>query len=335
MKKVLITGAGGYIGSVATHLLLSKGYEIIALDNFTTGYKEPLTLLQEKYGTEKLRFYEVDLAADISSILEKEPGIEAVLHYAASCSVNESMQNPGKYFSNNTAATHNFIRQIVKAGINNMVFSSTCAVYGEAEYTPIDENHPTKPANPYGESKLMSERIIRWYGELKGLNYVILRYFNVCGATDDAMIGDAKKPSPHLMQNAVRGALGIEEFKLTCGTFDTPDGTPIRDYVNVVDLNSAHLLALEYLTNGGKSEIINLGTGTGNSVMEIVKKTEEITGKKIDVSTGEARAGEYATMIAATEKAQKVLGWTPQHTLQDSVQTLVDWYTACPDGWKE
>lgn len=335
MKKVLITGAGGYIGSVATHLLLSKGYEIVAVDNFSTGFRQPLELLQQKHGEEKLRFYEIDLSADLSEVFSKEHDIDAVLHYAASCSVNESMQNPGKYFSNNTCATHNFIKQFVENGIKHMVFSSTCAVYGEAEYVPIDEKHPTRPANPYGESKLMSEKVIQWYGKLKGLNYVILRYFNVCGATDDGMIGDAKKPSVHLMQNAVRGALGIEPFYLTCGKFDTPDGTPIRDYVNVVDLNQAHLLALEYLTNGGKSEIINLGTGTGNSVMEIVKQVEEITGKKIAVDSGSERAGEYATMIALTEKAEKILGWKPEHSLKDSVQTLVDWYTGRPGGWEK
>lgn len=333
MKKVLITGAGGYIGSVATHLLLSKGYEVVGLDNFTTGFRGPLELLQEKYGKEKLRFYETDLSADLSPIFSQEKDIEAVLHYAASCSVNESMENPGKYFSNNTCATHNFIRQIVDHGIKNIVFSSTCAVYGEAEYTPIDEKHPTVPANPYGESKLMSERIIRWYGELKGLNYVILRYFNVCGATDDAMIGDSKKPSVHLMQNAVRGALGIEPFNLTCGKFNTPDGTPIRDYVNVVDLNTAHLLAVEHLLNNKPSDVINLGTGKGNSVMEIVKQVEEITGKHIDAVSGTTRAGEYAKMIATTEKASKILGWKPSHSLKDSVQTLVDWYTAHPQGW--
>ncbi len=334
MKKVLITGAGGYIGSVATHLLLSKGYEIVAIDNFSTGYEAPLLELQKQYGKEKLRYYEADLSADLSPILSQEKDIEAVLHYAASCSVNESMQNPGKYFANNTASTHNFIQQIVEHGIKNMVFSSTCAVYGEAEYSPIDEKHPTRPANPYGESKLMSEKIIRWYGELKGLNYVILRYFNVCGATDDALIGDSKHPSPHLMQNAVRGALGIEQFHLTCGTFDTQDGTPIRDYVNVVDLNNAHLLALEYLEKGGASEIINIGTGTGNSVMEIVTQVGEITGKQIEVAPGTARAGEYAKMVATTEKAETILGWKPTHTLKDSVQTLVDWYTKHPSGWE-
>ena len=175
--------------------------------------------------------------------------------------------------------------------------------------------------------------MIDWYSKLKGLNYVILRYFNVCGASDDGTIGDSKKPSVHLMQNVVRGALGIEPFYLTCGKFDTPDGTPIRDYVNVVDLNEAHLKALEYLGKEATSEIINLGTGNGNSVLEIVKNVEEITGKHIAVDSGAARSGEYATMIASIDKAQKLLGWKPTRSLQQSVESLVKWYTAHPHGW--
>ena len=334
MSKILITGAGGYIGSVVAYLLLQKGYEVVALDNFSTGFHGPLDLMKEKFG-DKIRYYETDLASDLSPIFEKETGISAVLHYAASCSVNESMENPQKYFSNNTCATQNFLSYVLKHDIKNIVFSSTCAVYGEAQRIPIDETHETNPTSPYGESKRMSERIIRWYHKLKGLNYVILRYFNVCGTTDDGLIGDSKKPSPHLMQNVVRGALGIEPFKLTCGKFETPDGTPIRDYVNVVDLNEAHILAVDYLMNGGESEVINLGTGTGNSVMEIVKKVQEVTGKSIDLKQGEARRGEPAKLIAANEKAQKILEWKPRHTLDDSVKSLVDWYTKHPHGWEK
>ncbi len=334
MKKILITGAGGYIGSVATHLLLQNDYEVVALDNFSTGFRGPLDVLKEKYGQMQLRYYESDLSGDLSPLFEKEKNIDAVLHYAANCSVNESMQNPQKYFSNNVCATQQFLTQILKNDIHRIVFSSTCAVYGEAEYVPIDEQHPTRPANPYGESKRMAEILLGWYSELKGLNHVILRYFNVCGAADDGLIGDAKKPSVHLMQNAVRGALGIEPFYLTCGTYETPDGTPVRDYVNVVDLNLAHLKALEYLMQGGKSETINLGTGMGNSVREVVKKVEEITGKQIRVDTGEARKGEYATMVASIEKANRILGWKPVRTLQQSVESLVKWYSSRPHGWE-
>lgn len=333
MKTILITGAGGYIGSVATSLLLENGYNIVAIDNFSTGYHAPLELLQSTYGKDRIKIYTVDLKGFFSHIFE-ENKIDAVLHYAASCSVNESMEKPQKYFSNNSGATQRLLHTMIDQGIDKIVFSSTCAVYGEAEYVPIDEKHPTHPANPYGESKLISETFLRWYSTQKMLRYVALRYFNVCGATDDAKIGDSKKPSVHLMQNAVRGALGLEPFYLTCGKFDTKDGTPVRDYVNVVDLNRAHLLALEYLFKGGESEIINLGTGTGNSVLEIVKKVEEVTGAKINLDTGAERAGEYATMIASIEKAQRVLGWKPTHSLEDSVKSLVAWYNSHPKGWE-
>lgn len=332
MKTILITGAGGYIGSVATSLLLEKDYKVVAIDNFSTGYTEPLNLLMQKYGNKKLKIYNVDLKGFFSHVFI-ENQIDAVLHYAASCSVNESMERPEKYFTNNSLATQRLLHTLLDAKVDKIVFSSTCAVYGEADYVPIDEKHPTRPANPYGESKLVSETFLRWYSNLGKLKYVALRYFNVCGATDDGEIGDSKNPSVHLMQNAVRGALGIEPFYLTCGRFDTPDGTPIRDYVNVVDLNEAHIKALEYLFNGGSSEIINLGTGDGNSVMEIVKQVEEITGKKIEVDQGPARAGEYAKMIASTKKAKDVLGWLPVRSLKDSVTSLVSWYTKHPDGW--
>lgn len=334
MKKILITGAGGYIGSVATYLFLQKDYEIIALDNLETGFKKPLELLQEKFGNEKLRIYEADLTKDIRDVFEQEKNIEAVVHYAASCKVDESMKKPEKYFINNVWSSLNLLQEMSRNSIKKIIFSSTCAVYGEAEYVPIDEKHPTRPANPYGESKLMVEKILQWYSTLENLQYVALRYFNVCGASDDGLIGDSKKPSVLLVQNAVRGALGLEPFYLTYQEFDTPDRSPIRDYVNVVDLNEAHLKALEHLMNGGKSEIVNLGTGTGNSVLEIIEKVEQETGKKIDRKKSEkTRQGEYPKMIASIKKAQDFLGWRPRRTIQNSIKSLITWYSHHPHGW--
>lgn len=275
-KKILVTGGAGYIGSIATYLLLQKGFEVVVVDNLTTGHKEPLEFFEKKYGSKKFRYYKADLRKSLDKIFKNEKNISAVLHYAASCLVNESMENPQEYFSNNVCGTQNLLSTILKHGIKNIVFSSTCAVYGETKYVPVDEKHPTNPANPYGLSKRMIEQMIEWYGKLSGLNYVILRYFNVCGASDDGKVGDSKKPSVLLIQNAVRGALGIEPFYLTCPKVKTPDGTPIRDYINVVDLNEAHLQALKHLLGGGESQIINLGTGKGNSVLEIVNKVQEI-----------------------------------------------------------
>jgi len=333
-RKILVTGAGGYIGSVATDLFLKKEFEVVGMDNFSTGYRQPLELLQKKFGARSFRFYEADLRDDLSPILKKEKGIEAVVHYAASCSVNESMEDPLKYFSNNVCGSQNLFRQILEYGINNLVFSSTCAVYGEAQYVPIDENHPTFPTNPYGESKRMIEKMIEWLGKLKDLHFVILRYFNVCGASDDSALGDSKRPSMLLVQNAVRGALDLAPFSLTCPKVDTPDGTPIRDYLNVVDLNSAHLLALDYLFSGGQSEIINLGTGAGSSVLEIVNQVQAVLGKKFSIGKSAPRQGEYAKMVASIEKAKKVLGWQPKRSLEQSIRSLTAWYQNRPQGWE-
>ncbi len=330
MRKIIITGAGGYIGSVACDLFLKKGFNIVALDNFSRGFKSPLEFLKKKYGEDRLKVYEIDLAEDdIGAVFEAEQNIEAVVHYGALCSVNESVLHPELYEKNNVIGSQRLIKAIKQAGVDKIIFSSTCAVYGNAKEMSITEDASTLPVNPYGESKLKIEEEIK----NSGLIYVILRYFNVCGATDEGDIGDSKKPSVHLMQNAVRGVLGIEPFFLTCPTVDTPDHTPIRDYVNVVDLNEAHLLALLYLFAGGESEVINLGTGTGNSVLSIIKQVEEITGAIIEKKTTQARVGEYPRAVADIKKAGSILKWQPKRSLSDSVNSLVKWYTSHPHGW--
>lgn len=333
MKKILVTGGGGYIGSNACKLLLDNGYELVVVDNFSTGYREPLELLVKQYGKDKIRFYSGDIREDMSSIFKGESDIKAVIHYVGVCSVNESMLDPYKYFSINTAGTNNLLNQMTKFGIKNIVFSSSCAVYGEAIYMPINEDHPTTPTNPYGQSKLMSEQIIQWFHKSLGINYMILRYFNVCGASDNGEFGDSKKPSVHLMQNAVRGAMGLEPFYLTCPQVETHDKTPIRDYVDVVDLNEAHLEALRLLLEGKGNQIINLGTGKGNSVLEVVKEVQKITGSKLKINKSTSRKGEYAQMIASNQKAMNTLGWKPKRSLKDSVGTLINWYSNRPNGW--
>lgn len=335
MKKILVTGAGGYIGSVATYLLLQNGYTVVALDNFSTGYKQPLELLVEKFGKEKLTIYETDITQNLEAVFQKEKNIDAVLHYAASCVVDESMKNPQKYFFNNVFGSQNLLATMLKFEVNRIIFSSTCAVYGKEQYMPMDEKHPINPTTSYGASKRMAEQLMEWYGKLQNLHYVILRYFNVCGASDDGLIGDSKKPSTLLVQNTVRDALGIERFYLTCPEVDTPDKTPIRDYINVMDLNEAHLKALDYLFDNGKNEMINLGTGTGNSVLEIVNQVEKITGKTIPHEKTTSRIGDDAKKIAAIEKAKKILGWQPKRSIEDSVNSLVKWYKQHPNGWSE
>ena len=331
-QTILVTGAGGYIGSVATYVFLQNGYKVIAVDNFTTGYKQPLKELQKKFGNSMLTVYETDLKK-IATVFEKEKHIDVVVHYAASCLVDESVKNPYKYFDNNVGGTNSLLKAMTDAGVLKLVFSSTCAVYGEAKYMPIDEKHPLNPSQPYGASKQMVEELIEWYAQLKKLKYIILRYFNVCGATDDGLIGDSKKPSTLLMQNAVRGALNIEPFSLTCPEVNTPDKTPIRDYVNVVDLNEAHLKAIQHLIEGKQNEIINLGTGTGNSVLEIINKVKDITGAEFLVDKTTPREGDDEKKVANISKAKDVLGWVPNRGIAESVKALVKWYTAHPHGW--
>jgi UDP-glucose 4-epimerase len=248
--------------------------------------------------------------------------------------VNESMEQPQLYFHNNTIGTYNLLEAMRKNGPKKLIFSSTCAVYGESQYLPVDEKHPVQPTNPYGESKLLSEKMIRWYGDIHGLSYAILRYFNVCGASSDGRIGDSKKPSQLLMQNAVRGAMNIEPFYLTCPEVNTPDGTPIRDYIDVEDLSAAHAAALQYLAAGGESDIFNLGNGTGYSVKQIVSKVEEVCGVSIALIKGETRKGEYASIYAQPEKANTTLNWKTEKDLEASVRSLQKWYEGHPQGFR-
>ncbi len=332
---ILVVGGAGYIGSHAVKLLLEQGKKVAVIDNLFRGYRQAIDTLQEKHGKDNLEFYQADLKDKKEmNRLMKELKPEGVMHFAALCLVNESMEKPEDYFENNVVGSFNLLEAMVKNGVKNLVFSSTCAVYGESQYLPVDEKHPLSPSNPYGESKLMVEQMIKWFGRVHNLSYVIFRYFNVAGASSDGLIGDSKRPSQLLTQNAVRGALGIEEFKLTCPKVDTADGTPVRDYINVEDLAEAHALAIDYLQNGGESDLFNLGTGRGNSVLEIVNQVKEITGAKFPIAQGEARKGEYSEIYANNKKAIEKLGWQPKRDIKESVESLVAWYKGHPRGWE-
>jgi UDP-glucose 4-epimerase len=330
-KKILITGGAGYIGSHAVKLFLEKGYEVVVFDNLSRGFREPIDILK-KIG--KLNFIKGDLRnkADIEKVFRMHK-IDCVLHFAALCLVNESMENPGLYFENNVCGSLNLLEAMKKFKVGKIIFSSTCATYGETKYLPVDEKHPQDPVNPYGESKLLVEKMLPWY-EVFGMKYIILRYFNICGADNAGMIGDSKKPSQLLMQNAVRGAMGIEPFAFTCAKVETPDGTPIRDYIDVEDLVEAHFAAYEFLNKNKKSEIFNLGNGKGYSVKEIVNEVEKNFNIKLKKKKALTRKGEYAKIFANPEKAQKMLKWKPKKSISESVESLKKWYTGHPNGYK-
>lgn len=331
-KKILITGGAGYIGSHAVKLFLEKKFEIISFDNLSRGYKEPLEILK-KFG--KLKVVKGDLRnkKDIKKVFSDNK-IDAVIHFAAFCSVNESMEQPELYFENNVLGSLNLFEAMRVAGVNKIIFSSTCATYGETKYLPVDEKHPQNPASPYGESKMLTEKMLRWYGSLHSFKYAILRYFNVCGSDIGGIIGDSKKPSSLLVQNAVRGAMGIAPFSYTCQKVDTPDKSPIRDYIDVEDLVGAHYLAYEYLQKAGSgSEVFNLGNGTGWSVKEIVSKVEEEFGRKMSKRKGKIRKGEDAKIYADASKAFKLLKWKPKKSIEDSIISLRKWYGKYPNGY--
>ncbi|MDX2006075.1 MAG: UDP-glucose 4-epimerase GalE [Meiothermus sp.] len=335
MKTVLVTGAGGYIGSITSRQLLAAGYRIVAADNFSRGYREPLEKLAALYPG-RLVVEDLNLVFESHKLFNKHPEIGAVMHFAALLNVGESMKIPVEYFSNNVVGTQNLLEATVGHGVRHLVFSSSCTVYGNAQYLPIDEAHPiSKPESVYGQTKRICEDILEWYDRLGKLRYAALRYFNVCGATDDGEFGDSKRPSFHLMQNAVRGALGLQPFRFNYAAVNTPDGSPVRDYVNVVDLADAHVAALAYLERTDTTQAFNLGTGTGNSVLEIVNKVQQITGRQFEVdSDPDRRTGEADKMVANYAKARELLGWEPRRSLEQSVQSLVTWYGKYPGGWR-
>lgn len=336
MNEILITGGAGYIGSHAVKRLLQENYKVHVLDNFTTGFRQALENLK-KYGD--IDVIETDLrdgeGVKVALTGENLKKVSTVLHFAGVLSVNESMQNPQKYFLNNLMGSVNLLEAMREARMKNIIFSSTCATYGNSRYLPIDEKHPQDPTNPYGESKLMVEKAVKWYSELFGLHHVIFRYFNVFGSDPDCDIGYSSLPAVHLVQSAVRGALGLSPFKVTCAAnFKTRDGTPVRDYIDVIDLVDAHFKAVKYLESGGDSDILNLGTGKGFTVYEIIDQVEKTVGNRFDRIPGEVRQGEYAEVYANYDKAREKLGWNPSTSLETGINNLVKWFKKYPDGFK-
>lgn len=331
----LITGGAGYIGSHFVDEYLKRNNNILIIDNLVHGFREAITVIKKKHPDKTIKFHKIDLREykRLDHAFKKYK-IDLVVHFAGLCQVGESAINPEKYFDNNLKGGINLLNAMVAHKVNRLVFSSTCATYGEAKYLPVDEEHPQEPTNPYGMSKLLFEKLLPSYENAHGLKYIILRYFNVTGASIDGSLGYAKNLKQSLLiPDAIRGALGIYPFHLTTGTVKTPDKSPIRDYVDIYDLVKGHLKAINYLKHYSKSDVFNLGTGVGYSVKQMIKKVEEVTGKKIEITNGEARKGEYAKIYASFKKAKKILKWEPTVTLEKSINNLTTWFKLHPKGF--
>ena len=325
---ILVTGGAGYIGSHCVLALLNKGLDVVIFDSLETGHIETVTTLKNVDSAGKVvDFIKGDLKNldDIESVFEKYD-IEAVIHFAALSLVGESVKEPQKYYYNNVYGTLNLLNAMLSHNVKKIVFSSTAATYGEPEYTPIDENHPQNPINPYGNTKLMVEKIMDDYSKAYDLKSVRLRYFNVAGADSQARVGEWHEPETHLIPNILKSTLGSgKTFELYGEDYPTKDGTCVRDYINVEDLAQAHILALEYLNNGGDTNYFNLGTKQGDTVKEVVTACEKVTEQKIPVNMMPRRAGDPASLVADNTKAKTVLGWIPKNSLEDSIKTAYSW----------
>ena len=326
--KLLVLGGAGYIGSHTATELLDNGHEVVIADNLVTGYREAVP--------EKATFYQGDLRdKDFLVDLLKKEKVDAVIHFAAFSLVGESVTNPLKYYENNLYGTKVLLDAMIETGVDKIVFSSTAATYGEPENIPILESDRTCPTNPYGETKLAMEKMISWAAKAHGLHFVSLRYFNACGAHKSGKIGEAHNPESHLIPLVLQVPNGKREFVSIYGNdYDTPDGTCIRDYIHVTDLAKAHILAVEYLMNGGESDIFNLGNGVGYSVKEVIETARKVTGHPIPAKEEARRAGDPARLVASGEKARKILGWEPEiKDLADIISSAWKWHKAHPNGY--
>ena len=319
-QNILVTGGAGYIGSHACKALAQAGYIPVSLDNLSQGHREAV-----KWGP----LIVGDLADDglLEAILS-EHQISGVMHFAAFASVGESMTDPGKYFRNNLVNSVRLLDAMVKTGVDKIILSSTCSTYGTPQFMPISEKHPQEPVNPYGESKLCVEKAMRWYSKLHGIRVAALRYFNAAGADPDAEIGEKHDPETHLIPLIIEAALGQRASVDVFGTdYPTPDGSAIRDYIHVTDLADAHLRTLKKLEESPDDLFLNLGTGTGYSVLEVIDMVEEVSGKRISRNLADRRPGDPAELVAATGLADKVLAWKPVVSdLRTIVETAMRWH---------
>ena len=315
--SILVTGGAGYIGSHTALMLEKAGYQVIVLDNLVYGHQQ---LIESVLSTQVI-VGDISDRALLEDIFQRY-SIQAVVHFAAYAYVGESVTNPAKYYQNNVVGTLTLLDAMVKAGVSNLVFSSTCATYGVPQHVPIAEDHPQNPINPYGASKLMVERIITDYSAAYDLDAVIFRYFNAAGAHPEGCLGEDHSPETHLIPLVLQTALGTRERISVFGTdYDTPDGTCVRDYIHVMDLAQAHILGLERLLNGDEGGIYNLSNGSGFSVKEVIDIARQVTGREIPMAICDRRAGDPPALAGCSQKARSVLNWQPQYPDLETIIT--------------
>jgi len=328
--SVLVLGGAGYIGSHAVDQLIEKGYDVVVIDNLGTGHRAAVH--------KEAKFYEGDIRdkAFLNDVFMKE-NIEGVFHFCAYSLVGESVEKPLAYFNNNVQGLQVLLEVMYDHQVENIIFSSTAAVYGEPDSVPITEEDSKTPTSPYGESKLMMEKMMQWSHEAYGVNYAALRYFNVAGAKEDGTIGEDHRSETHLIPIVLQVALGQRDQLIVFGDdYDTEDGSCIRDYLHVVDLIDAHILAFQHLQDGGSSGAFNLGSSQGYSVFEILEAARKVTQEPIKAVVGKRRSGDPSKLIASSDKAQQILGWKPQHdNIHDIIDSAWQWHHQHPNGYQE
>ena len=327
MNAVLVTGGAGYIGSHMVRALRKAGYRTVILDNLSEGHRAAVP-------DEELIEGDLSDKGTVRAVLRRHRP-QAIFHFAAFCSVGESVANPLRYYMNNVTGTLNLLEAALEVGVGRFVFSSTAALYGEPVETPITEQHPLKPINPYGWSKLMGEQMLADMTTAYGIEYCAFRYFNAAGADVGSGLGEDHRPETHLIPLAIKAALEQKELKVFGTDYDTRDGSCVRDYVHVLDLVEAHLRGLEYLEKGGKSISMNLGTANGTSVLEIIDAVKRVTGLEVPHVLTERRPGDPATLVASNAKAKEVLDWEPKRDLDTIIQDAYDFFRRYPDGFPE
>jgi len=336
VSVIFVTGGAGYVGSHAVKALAENGYDVVVYDNLSAGHAEAVRRIAAAVPGRSITLVEGDIldGERVRSAL-RSSGASAVMHFAARLLVGESVREPFKYYRTNVAGTLTVLEAMAEAGIRAFVFSSTCATFGEPVTVPMDETHPQRPINPYGESKLAVERALPHLERSSGIKAIALRYFNAAGADPDGVIGEDHEPEEHLIPLAIRAVQGGRALTIFGEDYDTPDGTCVRDYVHVNDLASAHLASLKRLESGGSSGFFNVGNGEGNSVRQVIETVGRVAGRPVPHSVGPRRPGDPARLVASSARARTELGWTPRFAdLETIVRTAWQWHQRAPNGYR-